>query len=254
MRLVRQEIVAFALSWLLCALVVLHVYRPGDLILGNGDSVSHFGHVLLFARYGFDVYKRPSKGFCHARDTPEAHAYAKASNVPDCDICEATGATGTRPFFVNWQDFPQPYPPGSLLYSAPEAWLFAHTNASLGVCYLSRKRGADALLALSIAVFLHYRALWYAPLFAVALLQVWKGRDSESDRVAFAKKLVLRVAGAGTGPRPLDVDESKGAIANHRDANALAPPCASRCVTKRHTFSPSLPRLRTKQASDLLLQ
>jgi hypothetical protein len=77
----------------------------------------------------------------------------------------------------------------------------------------------------------------------------WRSLRSSMDRDPWTGYgQASRVAGAGTGPRPLDVDESKGAIANHRDANALAPPCASRCVTKRHTFSPSLPRLRTKQA------
>jgi hypothetical protein len=238
------------------------------LILGNGDGVSHFGHALLFARHGFDVYQKPSKNFCHVRNTGAAHAYAKASNVPDCDICEAQGGEGTRPFFVNWQDFPQPYPPGSLLYSAPEAWLFAHTSASLrtisvftrlkylcaahfllwllfgvlfaksprapgaadwlfaglfallyceiikwslsgmydplaiaavvlGVGYLSRKRGLDALLALSVGAFFHYRALWYAPLFVVALFQFLQDRNSAGKRLAFAVKIALAAALVG---------------------------------------------------------
>jgi hypothetical protein len=268
MRLIRRQVVAVVASWLLCALVVLHVYRPGKLILGNGDSVSHFGHSLLFARHGFDVYKKPSKDFCHVRDTDAAHAYAKVSNVPECDICEAQGGEGTRPFFVNWQDFPQPYPPGSLLYSAPEAWLFAHTSASLrtisvftrlkylcaahfllwllfgvlfgkssrgpgvydwllaglfallyceiikwslsgmydplaiaavvlGVCYLARRRDVDALLALSVGVFFHYRALWYAPLFAIALVQLWRNRGSARNRIAPAVKIGLAAALVG---------------------------------------------------------
>jgi len=35
--------------------------------------------------------------------------------------------------------------------------------AVLGVHCLSRQRGADALLALSVGLFFRYRALWYAP-------------------------------------------------------------------------------------------
>jgi hypothetical protein len=273
MRLIRREVVAVVFSWLLCALVVLHVYRPGDLILGNGDSVSHFGHALLFARHGFDVYRKPSKTFCHVRNTDAAHAYTRASSVPECDICEAQGGEGTRPFFVNWQDFPQPYPPGSLLYSAPEAWLFADTSASLraisvftrlkylcaahfllwllfrvlfeksprapgvydwllaglfallyceiikwslsgmydplaiaavvlGVYYLSRQRGADALLALSVGLFFHYRALWYAPLFGVALFQFWKDRKAAGSRVALAIKIAIAAALVGVSLYP----------------------------------------------------
>ena len=262
MLVTRREAAVVVLSWMLWALLVWHVHRPGELVLGNGDSVSHFGHVLLFARHGFDVYKEPSKSFCHVRNTDAAHAYAKISNIPDCDICEAQGGEGTRPFFVNWQDFPQPYPPGSLLYSAPEAWLFAHTSASLraisvftrlkylcaahfllwllfrvlfrrplrapgasrwllagvfallycevikwslsgmydplaiaavvlGAYYLSRQRGADALLALSVGLFFHYRALWYAPLFCVALFQLWKDRHSDGTRITLAVKITL---------------------------------------------------------------
>jgi hypothetical protein len=262
MQIRRGEVVALLVSWSLWGLLVFHVYRPSDGFLGNGDSISHFGHAILFAHHGFDVYRHPGKEFCRDFNVPAAHAFAKTNDLLDGDLCQTRGGEPARPFFLNWQDLPQPYPPGAILFAAPDAWLFTKVKASfrdisvftrlkylaaahwlvwliyrallevaprargarrwllaggvallyfeiikwslsgfydpiavgavvLSVYYLSCRRGVDALLALSLGFFLHYRALWYAPIFAIALFQIGEARSWRRRPTIFAVKVAL---------------------------------------------------------------
>jgi hypothetical protein len=59
----------------------------------------------------------------------------------------------------------------------------------LGIWLLGERRGVDALLALSAAVFLHYRALWYLPLFGFAAVAILKSRAWRSGGAATYAKL-----------------------------------------------------------------
>ena len=52
----------------------------------------------------------------------------------------------------------------------------------VGVWQLRRRRGVAAILALSVAVFLHYRALWYCPLFAFAGWTAVRQREWQAGR------------------------------------------------------------------------
>ncbi|HUB09396.1 MAG TPA: hypothetical protein VMB50_20500 [Myxococcales bacterium] len=54
----------------------------------------------------------------------------------------------------------------------------------LGAYFLAKRRSLDALVALSAALFLHYRALWYAPLLAYAALQTVRRKDWARPRSA----------------------------------------------------------------------
>jgi hypothetical protein len=59
----------------------------------------------------------------------------------------------------------------------------------VGVWQLRRKRGVEAILALSAAVFLHYRALWYLPLFAFAGWTALRNREWHKGRGGALAKL-----------------------------------------------------------------
>jgi hypothetical protein len=59
----------------------------------------------------------------------------------------------------------------------------------LGVWLLGQRRGVDALLASSAALFLHYRALWYLPVFAFALLAILRTREWRSGGASTYAKL-----------------------------------------------------------------
>jgi hypothetical protein len=59
-----------------------------------------------------------------------------------------------------------------------------------GALMLRRDRPVAALVALSFAVFTHFRALWYLPLLALAL---WRTLQSLEDRVAPPRKLAALV-------------------------------------------------------------
>jgi hypothetical protein len=59
----------------------------------------------------------------------------------------------------------------------------------VGVWQLRRNRGVDAMLALSAAVFLHFRALWYLPLFAFAGWTVLRNRECGKGRAGALARL-----------------------------------------------------------------
>jgi hypothetical protein len=167
---------------------------------------------------------------------------------------------------INWQAYPRPYPPGSLVYAAPEALLYTHTDLSayvidriaivkdilvghllvlvllemllaagedartwrrwgvalvpvvyLGVvpwtvagfydpvavlclvwavARLQRERPVDALGFLSLAAFLHFRAIWYVPLGVVTLakLRIADLRTRRSIAILAGSALLLAAA------------------------------------------------------------
>jgi hypothetical protein len=59
----------------------------------------------------------------------------------------------------------------------------------LGIYLLAKRRPVDALLALSLGLLLHYRALWYAPVLAVAAL-----RSLRSSALLTSKTTALKLA------------------------------------------------------------
>ncbi len=67
----------------------------------------------------------------------------------------------------------------------------------LGICALRKGRGADAGLAMSAAIFLHFRALWYLPLFPFAAWAVVKNREWQSGGWRFYVKLAVSAAMSG---------------------------------------------------------
>lgn len=67
----------------------------------------------------------------------------------------------------------------------------------LGIWLLAQDRGLDALLALSAAVFLHYRALWYLPLFFVTAREILKNREWKAAGTVGYVKLAAAAAMLG---------------------------------------------------------
>ncbi|MHB8419584.1 MAG: hypothetical protein ACYDCL_16025 [Myxococcales bacterium] len=60
----------------------------------------------------------------------------------------------------------------------------------LGIYFLAKRRPADAILALSASLFLHYRALWYAPVLAFACFKLFSRAAWTSPRKTVAKLAV----------------------------------------------------------------
>ncbi|HSN28291.1 MAG TPA: hypothetical protein VLT45_18525 [Kofleriaceae bacterium] len=83
----------------------------------------------MFWHVGLRVFDTPMRELCVER-TSAGLAFERATGLPDNYVCEWPG---DRPMVMNWQAYPRPYPPGALLYAAPEAVLYAHTSLSLYV-------------------------------------------------------------------------------------------------------------------------
>jgi hypothetical protein len=243
---------------LLCGIVIA---VPGAAVGSLGrwgtDHCAHYGAAIVFWHEGLRVFDTPLRALCADR-TPAGLAFAAATEEPDRYVCEKPSG---RPFIMNWQAYPRPYPPGALLYAAPEALLFTHTSLSvyaidrvaivkdilvghllvlvllemvliggwsafvlvplvyagvvpwaaagfydpiavLFVCWairgLDRDRPLDALAALSVAAFLHFRALWYVPLGIVAVARLRAQPVVLRSRRGLALLAVTILALAGT--------------------------------------------------------
>jgi hypothetical protein len=65
----------------------------------------------------------------------------------------------------------------------------------LGVYLLAKRRPVDALLAISFSFFFHYRAVWYAPVLAVAALRsipvVWSAPRKHALKLGLAGGMLL---------------------------------------------------------------
>lgn len=94
------------------------------------DHYSHWGSAILFLEKGFDIYKHPIRELC-LPTSPADMAFADWHGLNKNDVCTTTlQPRDGRPVLINWNIYPRPYPPGVLLYSAPEALLFLWTNLS----------------------------------------------------------------------------------------------------------------------------
>lgn len=240
MRALRIGLASSAL--LLCLFVIAVPGAPaGSIGRWGTDHLAHYGASVMFWHHGPRVFDTPMQDLCGPR-TPAGALFAEEMQVPDRYVCERAGE---RPLVINWQAFPRPYPPGALLYAAPEAVLYAQTSLSayvidriaivkdilvghllvlvllemllaesrrwaallvpvvyLGVvpwaaagfydpiavlcivwaiARLERDRPLDALLFLSLAAFLHFRAIWYVPLGVVTLAKL-RGAELRTRR------------------------------------------------------------------------
>jgi hypothetical protein len=235
----------------LCLIVIAVPGAPvGSLGRWGTDHCAHAGASVMFWHHGLAVFDTPMRDLCGPR-TPAGLVFADDMQVPERYVCERPGE---RPLLINWQAYPRPYPPGALVYAAPEALLYTHTSLSaytidrvsvvkdilvghllvlvllemllvgwsswwavvlvpvvyLGVvpwaaagfydplavlCLvwavtrLERDRPLDALLFLSLAAFLHFRAIWYVPLGVVTLAKLRVG-DLRSWRAVVAALLL----------------------------------------------------------------
>ncbi len=265
----RRQLLWLSVSIAVWAFVLVHLRGPWFTVFDDGDHWSHFSYALLFLDHGFGVYDRTARDYCAGPWTPEVERFVAQGSCRPADVCVLPGHPSLRPLCVNWQQFPQPYPPGLLLYSLPEALLYAHTGISfsslclvsllkylvaahllvwllwrmlfappreddlpggaeweplnpwlraglfgllylatigwaldgfydplsvffvfLGVWLLLRRRGLASLLALSASLLLHYRALWYAPLFLLAARRAVANREWRDGWRAAAKLAV----------------------------------------------------------------
>jgi len=237
---------------LLCVAVIAVPGTPvGSLGRWGTDHCAHYGASVMFWHDGLAVFDTPMRDLCGAR-TPEGLAFAAYMQVPERYVCERPGE---RPLVINWQAYPRPYPPGALVYAAPEAVLYTQTALSVyavnriaivkdilvghllvlvllemllaggewrrwsvvlvpvvylgvvpwaaagfydplavlclvwAVARLERERPLDALLFLSLAAFLHFRAIWYVPLGVVTVAKL-RLADLRTWRAALAALLL----------------------------------------------------------------
>jgi hypothetical protein len=215
----------------------------GSLGRWNSDHYSHYSATILFWHRGLAIYDTPIHELCDAT-TPSSRAFAQERDLSEEDVCELGERAGKRPLIINWPEYPRPYPPGQLLFTAPEALLYAHTDVSryainrlavikdllaghlvvwlllsmlflgpddeerrrwrsfgllvaplvyfaivpgsvvgfydpisiacvcLAIARLRDAKPVAGLMWLSLSVFLHLRAIWYAPLGLVCLLRL----------------------------------------------------------------------------------
>ncbi|HEY3353979.1 MAG TPA: hypothetical protein VGQ83_12075 [Polyangia bacterium] len=95
------------------------------------DHYAHYAAAILFWHRGFDIYRHPTRELCNADSS--SRAYVAALGLEPESACGLPERAGARPLVINWPDHPRPYPPGALLYAAPEALLYAHTGLSFRV-------------------------------------------------------------------------------------------------------------------------
>jgi hypothetical protein len=267
MKLLRR---ALAISALVLSLVVILV--PGSPTASIGrfatDHYSHYCASILAWHRGLAVYTTPVRLTCE-KSSPESRAFAEQLQLDPDNVCDLPERAGERPLVINWSDMPRPYPPGALLYAAPEAALYAHTGLSVRninritivkhllaghllvyvllamlfggeddderrrwrsvaffiapfvyftvipyamagfydsiaivcVCWaiarLEREEPVAALGFLSLAAFLHFRAIWYVPLgvLAVARLRTAPWRTRRSIAILAGSAVLLAAAG-----------------------------------------------------------
>lgn len=236
----------------------------GSLGRWNSDHYSHYSATILFWHRAFAIYDTPIRELCDVT-TPASRAFAQAHEVSEEAMCDLGVRAGKRPLTINWADFPRPYPPGQLLFTAPEALLYAHTDASryainrltvikdllaghlavwlvlsmlfmgpddderrrwrsfgflvaplvyfaivpaavvgfydpisiacicLAVAGLRDDKPVAGLMWLALSVFMHLRAIWYAPLGVVCLLRL-RSPDHRHELGTTKGKLQLLVA------------------------------------------------------------
>ena len=94
------------------------------------DHYSHYSAAVLAWDRGVAVYTTPMRLTC-AKTSPASLAFAADLGLDPDNLCDLPERAGERPLVINWSMLPRPYPPGALLYAAPEALLYAHTDLSV---------------------------------------------------------------------------------------------------------------------------
>jgi hypothetical protein len=132
------------------------------------DHHSHWGTVLLFARRGLEIYRRPVRDLCADATGVATRDQAWVDRERNA-LCWVEGFD--RPLAINWQDHPRPYPPGHLAFFLPEAlvyrfgaWTFGATNR-LAVWQMTL---AAHLAAVLFALLLRGRTEGAVPIVAAA--------------------------------------------------------------------------------------
>lgn len=273
MRITPWIAACLATSWLCFGIIAIAGLPSPTKTIGNSqtDLQSHWGSAVLFLDHGFDIYKHPIRELCLPPSQNDL-AFAESHALNPADICKtASQRADGEPIFINWSQYPRPYPPGVLLYSAPEAALYLWTSIPfesinllsvikflavmhltmaaflftffaqptkkgitwtfepfagfilmpmifsvmllwamhgvydpisllsllLSVWFLRAKNPSLAVLFLSAAIFLHFRALWWAALFVPCFLQLRRAdlRKFSVQAPLHASALLLGIAG-----------------------------------------------------------
>jgi hypothetical protein len=151
-----------AVSAVVLSLVVLLV--PGSPTASIGrwatDHYSHYSASILFWHRGLAVYTTPMRIEC-AKPSETSLAFAHQLQLDPDNVCDLPERAGERPLVINWSDMPRPYPPGALLYAAPEAVLYAQT--SLSVRTINRITIVKHLLAGHLLVYVLLAMLFGGP-------------------------------------------------------------------------------------------
>lgn len=122
------------------------------------DHFSHYMSGLLFWHKGARIWSEPIEQICGPQDLLQALVVAEEWQVSERDICFIPERQGQRPLVINWIDFPRPYPPGFLLYTLPEALLYA--GSSLSFAAINTIEIVQFLVVAHGAVFLLWLVLW----------------------------------------------------------------------------------------------
>lgn len=126
----KKIVLCLCLSWLLFSAVAIATFPSPTKTLGNWqtDHHSHWGSAVLFLDHGFDIYKRPIHHLCLPPSIKDL-SFAEKHALNQADICRTPSQRNDgNPIFINWGDYPRPYPPGVLLYSIPEVLLYRWTS------------------------------------------------------------------------------------------------------------------------------
>jgi hypothetical protein len=112
------------------AVLYKHLPFPTRSLYGRySDHYANWGSVALFAEHGFEIYKKPLSELCPPPSQSDLDQ-ANVNHIPDSSICPIYGKIFRRTVFINWPQYPRPYPPGFAIFFAPEALLFSLTELS----------------------------------------------------------------------------------------------------------------------------
>jgi hypothetical protein len=217
----RLALVALALSFVVTAGYVVATPRAHTHDNPFTDHHSHYGSAILFAYRGWDVYRMPIDDACPVRGTERQRQYAARHRINPRDVCDIPERDSARPLVINWSQFPRPYPPGALLYAAPEALLYEHTSLPL-----------ETINLLSILKHVLAACLFTAALASVLLWRRRWASASRWDRIA--------IAGAWGIVAVVHVEAMRWARVGFYDAVYLLFVCLALRDAQRHRWLPCI--------------
>jgi hypothetical protein len=264
-----QVLALLAVLWSVFMVATARTTAVG-LVAGYNDHSSHAMAAAMFVHEGTAIYGEPVGNLCDRSPEPQQRAVAEAMKlgINPRDACWPRAEGAKRPLFINWWQFPRPYPPGNLALFMPQALLYLHAGASLKtvnsisivgfilathlciglfvlvlrdvrwrplawtlavvaylglmswslagfydaiavalvlgcVLFMARGRGLVAASLGALAMFFHFRALWFAPLCAFACVQAirsgelsrWKSLPAPTRALVPAAAVGLLLAG-----------------------------------------------------------